>query len=85
MAFTIREYREFALSREYSYIFKNYPNKKQPRKAAKYLFLFCTEGRNRTGTGVKARGILSPLRLPIPPQPHAAGLSLTVEAVASLK
>ena len=24
-------------------------------------------GRNRTGTGITSRGILSPLRLPVPP------------------
>ena len=28
-------------------------------------------GRNRTGTETKLRGILSPLRLPIPPPGHA--------------
>ena len=31
---------------------------------------FGAEGRNRTGTGLAAQGILSPLRLPVPPPPH---------------
>ena len=29
------------------------------------------EGRNRTGTSREGQGILSPLRLPVPPPPHA--------------
>src|SRR5208337_4804468 len=28
------------------------------------------EGRNRTGTSLAGQGILSPLRLPVPPPPH---------------
>ena len=34
------------------------------------LFLFGAAGRGRTGTIGEDRGILSPLRLPIPPQRH---------------
>ena len=36
------------------------------------------EGRNRTGTSREGQGILSPLRLPVPPPPHAQGTT-TVE------
>ena len=36
-------------------------------------------GRNRTGTGFKSRGILSPLRLPIPPPGQK------IEAITILK
>ena len=31
---------------------------------------FSAEGRSRTGTDINIRGILSPLRLPIPPPRH---------------
>ena len=31
------------------------------------LDMIGARGRNRTGTGISSRGILSPLRLPIPP------------------
>ena len=31
------------------------------------------EGRGRTGTEISFRGILSPLRLPIPPLQHTGG------------
>ena len=32
----------------------------------------CAEGRSRTGTDINIRGILSPLRLPIPPPRHSS-------------
>ena len=38
------------------------------------------EGRNRTGTDSKARGILSPLRLPVPP-PRPVKVTLTEAAI----
>ena len=31
------------------------------------MYLFGAADRNRTGTGITTRGILSPLRLPVPP------------------
>ncbi len=40
---------------------------------------FGARGQNRTGTGVTPRGILSPLRLPIPPPGltlHEAGVGI---------
>ena len=34
---------------------------------------YSAEGRNRTGTSREGQGILSPLRLPVPPPPHIEG------------
>lgn len=33
----------------------------------RYKPIYGAEDRNRTGTGFRARGILSPVRLPVPP------------------
>jgi hypothetical protein len=49
-------------------------------KQGRGVLLFClngARGRNRTGTGVTSRGILSPLRLPIPPPGHCMWISET--------
>ena len=38
------------------------------------------EGRTRTGTTLAGRGILSPLRLPVPPPPHIANKPVTPQS-----
>ena len=43
---------------------------KKPSKVSEGIDLYGARGRGRTGTTGKGRGILSPVRLPIPPPGH---------------
>ena len=43
-----------------------------------WFFVFGADGRNRTGTRVKSRRILSPVRLPVPPHLHLFELTIII-------
>ncbi|SCM79955.1 hypothetical protein KL86SPO_30174 [uncultured Sporomusa sp.] len=45
-------------------------HKKNSALIREVLFMFGAEDRNRTGTEISFRRILSPLRLPVPPPRH---------------
>ena len=46
---------------------------------SKYCLFFGAEDRNRTGTEISLRGILSPLRLPVPPPRHEVEATPRIE------